>query len=139
MEVGVDSGDEALAGCLFVAGCAVDLTCEIEVAQVFGLEGVMQLSRRKEVVFDGIAWSEHPGMFESRDLTHGLELGFFGQGRGESVEVGFDSMTPFGLDEDLVTLFVREPMDLVFNAWTVARPFAGDGARIQWAVLQAAL
>ena len=139
VEVCVDSCDETLAGSFLISRCAIDLACEIEFAQVLCFEGVMELSRWKEVVFDGIARPEHAGVFQAGYLAHRLELGFFGQGCGESIEVGLDGVSPFRLDEDLVAILVRKPVDFVLNARTVAWPLSSDGARKQGAVLEAVL
>ena len=139
VEVCVDSCDETLAGGLLVSCCAIDLACEVEFAEVFCFEGVMELSWWKEVVFDGIAWPEHAGVFQAGYLAHRLELGFFGQGCGKSIEVGLDGVPPFRLDEDLVAILVRKPVDFVLNARTVAWPLSSDGARKQWAVFEAVL
>ena len=59
-----------------------------------------------------------------------------GEARGEAVEVVFVGAAPFGFDEDLVAVFVREAHDFVFDAGAVARAGAFDDAAVEGAVAE---
>lgn len=127
-KVGVDSCDQALAGGLFVSSGSIDLSCEVQVGDRFCLQAVVELGRWEVVVFHSIPWSKHSGLLEARDFSHGRQLCFFGQRGRESIEVRFDGVAALRLDEDLVSVFVRESVDLVFNAGAIPGAFACDGA-----------
>ena len=87
----------------------------------------MKLGWWEVVVFDRIARSEHPCVLETGNLPHGLELNFFGEGGREAVDIGFNGVSAFGFDENLVAVFVRKAVDLVFYAGAVPGPFSLDG------------
>ena len=134
--VAVDASDESLTRSLFVPCCAIDLSSEIEVLQVFGLKGMVQLGRREVVVFDRIPWPEHAHVLESWNLTHGVELNLFGQGCRKSVDVGLYGVASLWFNKYLVPVFVCKPVDFVFNAGAVAWSFALNGTIEHGALVQ---
>ena len=72
--VGIDTRDEPLACCFFVAGGPVDLTSEEEACDDLALERMVQLCGVEEVVLDGVAWAIEAHITQCRDLAQGLEL-----------------------------------------------------------------
>ena len=70
----VDSGYESLRRGLFVSGRSVDLTCEIQAGNEFRFERMVQLRRRKIVVFDGVTGAEYVQIFESPDFVQRFPL-----------------------------------------------------------------
>ena len=72
--VGIDTSDEPLACCFFVAGGPVDLTCEEEACDDLALERMVQLCGVEEVILDGVAWAIEAHITQCGDLTQGLEL-----------------------------------------------------------------
>ena len=77
---------------------------------------------REVVVFDGIARTEHLGVFETRNLAHGAELYIFRKARAESVDIDFTCVPTFRLYENLVTVLVGKTVDFVFDARAISRP-----------------
>ena len=55
----VDAGHQSLTCRLFIACCAIDLACEIQILDQLCLQRLLQLDRWKIVVFNGITWTEH--------------------------------------------------------------------------------
>ena len=59
-------------------------------------------------------------MGETRNTTKSFVLNFFRQRGGKAIDVDFDCIPPFGLDEQLVAVPFGEAVDLVFDAGAVA-------------------
>ena len=134
--VAVDACNKSLTCGLLVSGCPIDLTCEIEVAEVFGLKGMVQLGRREIIVFNSVARSEHAHVLKARYKAHGFQLYFFWKGRRKAIHIGFYGVAAFGFYEDLVPVFVCEAVNLVFYTGTVSGTLALDGTIEHGALVQ---
>ena len=66
---GVDTGKQTLGSRFFVAGGAVDLSGEIEVLDVAAFQGMFEVLRVEEVVFDGVAGAGDARVFEAGDAV----------------------------------------------------------------------
>ena len=117
----VDPSHQALARGLLVAGCAVDLACEEQARDLARLKGTVEFCRIDRVVFDGIAGTQHLGVFESGNRLQDRQLYLDRQRGAHPVHVDFVSVQPFGLEEELVHFLVGELDDLVFDRGAVAR------------------
>ena len=73
-QAGIDTGHQALSACFLITRRAVDLSCEIEIIDKLRFKSVQKLGWVEEVVFDGIARAESPGIGESRYLVESLHL-----------------------------------------------------------------
>src|SRR6185436_6196772 len=84
------------------------------------------------VVFDGIARPHHLYPLEPGNGGEDRELNFFRQRGGDAVGIDRGVVEPFGLQEDLVTIAIAEPDDLVLYRGAIARTAALDLAGIHW-------
>ena len=71
---GIDTGHHTLAGRFLIARGTIDLTGEEKAFDLFRFEGVVQLCRRKEVVFDGVARAINAQIAETRNLFQSFDL-----------------------------------------------------------------
>ena len=126
--MGVDSCHQSLSRRLFVSRRTVHLPGEVETPDEFRFERVMQLRRRKIIVFDGISGTEDVQIFESGDFVQRLPLHLPRQRRRKSVQIVFVGRFPFGFEKELVLLLVGEGPELVFDRRAVARSDAADRA-----------
>ena len=85
-----------------------------------GLEGGVELGRRGEVVFDGVAEAEDLGAFEAGDERDDGFLHVAREAGGDAVAVVFEGVAAFGFEEDLVLVAVGEADDLVLDGGAVA-------------------
>ena len=127
---GVDPGDEPLRGGFLISGRTVDLAGEIEAGDGLGFQGVVELRRRGEVVFDGVAVPHDLGVLEAGDQWDDGVLDVSGEAGGDPVAVIFERGAPLGLEEDLVRSSVGEPDDLVLDRGAVSGSGALDLAGI---------
>src|SRR5436190_20801181 len=85
---------------------------------------MIQLGRGEVIIFHRITLAEHSCVGKAWEFSQRRLLHVLRQACAETVDVGFDSIPPLGFDEDLVTLLVREAIDLVLNAraitWSAA-------------------
>jgi len=123
---GVDAGDQALRGRLFVTRGPVDLAREVQVAQRFRFQRRLEIARIEEVVFDGVTRARDVRTLETLDGVHELHLHVVGQAGRNTVGIHLVRVEPFGLDEYLVRGLVGEPHHLVLDARAVARADAFD-------------
>ena len=86
----------------------------------------MKLGGGEVVVFHGVARTEHLGLLKPWDLAHGRQLDVFGKRGAESVDVDLAGVPPLRLHEHLVPVFVREAVNLVFDAGAVSGPKTAD-------------
>ncbi len=121
LQRGVDARHQALAGGLFVAAGAVDLSAEKEARDLLGLERAFEFGGIDGVVFDGVARPQHVGIFEAGDRLQNLQLDFDRQGGAHAVDVNLVGVQTLGLEEELVRDLVGELDDLVFDRRAVAR------------------
>ena len=77
--VGIDSRHQTLGCSLFITGRTVDLTGKIESCNPFGFERMVELRRRKIVVFDGVSGAENVQILQPFDLVQRLPLHLPGQ------------------------------------------------------------
>lgn len=87
---------------------------------------MVQLCRRKIVVFDGVSGPENVQILESADFVQGFPLNFPGQRRRKAVQVIFIGRTAFGFQEELVLVFVGKGAEFVLDRRAVARTDAAD-------------
>ncbi len=87
---------------------------------------MVQLRRRKIVVFDGVAGAEYVQIFESPDFVQRFPLYVPRQRRGKSVEIIFVGRFAFGLQKELVLILVGKGPELVFDAGTIAGTYSFD-------------
>ncbi len=118
---GVDPGNQSLGRRLFVAGGAVNLAGKVKTTHAMRLERRAQRSRLNEVVFDGIPRSQHDGIFQARQRGHELLLNCSRKAHGKTVDVNLIGLYPFGLEENLVPLAMREAHDLILEGGAVTR------------------
>ena len=123
---GVDPGDQPLGRRLLVAGGPVDLPGEKQAGHPVRLERRAQLGGLDEVVLDRVAGPHHHRAFEPGQRVHELLLNLRRETHRKPVHVDLVDVEPFGLEEDLVALAMREPHDLVFERRAVARTDPGD-------------
>ena len=71
---GIDTGHHTLAGRFLVARGTIYLTGEEKAFDLFRFERVVQLCRRKEVVFDGVARAINAQIAETRNLFQSFDL-----------------------------------------------------------------
>ena len=119
-ERGVDSREEALAAGLFVTGRAVDLAGEVQALNAFCFKRRAKLSRRREVVFDGVSVAHDFRVFKTLDRADHFVLNVSGQAGRNAVAVNLKRVPAFGLKENLVRVLFRKPNDFVFDRRTVA-------------------
>ena len=112
---GVDARDQSLRRRFLVARRAVDLAGEKQSADTLGFEPARQLRRLDEVVFDGVAGTKQHRVLEPGQRVHQLGLHVARQAHRKAVDVDLARVDPFGLEENLVPLLVRETDDLVFE------------------------
>ena len=89
----------------------------------------MKLGRKSEVVFDGVSGPQDFGVCASGDGADHIELDGEGERGRETVNVDFLGGDAFRFKEDLVTFFIRELDDLIFDRRAIARPDPFDQAR----------
>ena len=130
MQRGVDAGHQALAGGLFVAAGAVDLSGEDRGRRSSCLERAVELGRVDGVVLDGVAGAQHLGVFEAGDGRDHRQLHFHRQRRAHAVDVDLVRVQALGLEEDLVRGLVGKLDDLVFDGRAVPRTDATDLAAV---------
>ena len=124
--VGIDTGNQPLPCRFLIARRAVDLSCKVQVLHQFGLQRVIELRRVKEIIFDGIAWTESMYVTQCGNVAQCFELHFPGQRRRETVEVHLVGLCPLGLDKQLVGRLVGKGDDLGLNAGAITWADAGD-------------
>ena len=78
------------------------------------------------VVFDGVSGSDDLCIFETCDGLDEVELHIVGQGCGDAVDVVFESMASFRLEEDLVAFFVCKLDDFVLDGRAIAGAWSFD-------------
>ena len=118
---GIHASHESLSCCFLITCGSVHLSCEEESADDFRLQCVLQLSWVEEVVFDGIAWTIHDEVSETRHATQCFDLHIHWQRRTESIQIHLVRRLPLRLEEEHVLVAVGEGVELGFDAWAVAR------------------
>ena len=71
---GVGTRDKSLCRRFLVPGRPIDLPREEQPADALGLEPTIQIRRLDEVVFDGVARTQHHRLFEPRKRSHDFLL-----------------------------------------------------------------
>ena len=89
----------------------------------------MQLHGVGVVVFDGVAGTQHDGLFQAGDGVEHGDLHVQGQAGGDAVGVDLGAFQAFGLQKDLVPFALGKAGHLILNGRAVARPRALDDAR----------
>ena len=117
----VDSGDDALPGGFFVAGCSVDLPGEEESGEELGHEGRAELEGVGHVVFNGVAGTNHFDVFESGNGFEGGKLNVSGHGAAEPLDIYGLIVPHFLFEENWVRIFVGEADNFIFYGWAIAR------------------
>ena len=84
---------------------------------------MLQLGWVEEVVFDGIAWTIHDEVSETRHATQCFDLHIHWQRRTESIQIHLVRRLPLRLEEEHVLVAVGEGVELGFDAWAVARTY----------------
>ena len=124
----IDAGHQTLGCGFLIAGRAVYLAGKVEAAHQLRFERMMQLRRRKVIIFNSIAGAEDVDVFQTADFVQRFQLDFPGQRRREAVEVIFVGAATFGFEEKLMLFLVGKGAELVLDAGTVARSDALDRA-----------
>ena len=120
----------ALGAGFLVAGGAVDLAGEEEVAADLGFERGMELGREGEIVLDGVGGAEDFGVFAADDGLDHLHLDLEREGGREAVDVDFVRRDAFRFEKQLLSLLLREFDDFVFDGGAIARADALDDAGV---------
>lgn len=118
---GIDSGEDALSRCFFVAAGSVELTGEEETFKLLAHEVGSELERVCHIVFHGIAGTEHNDIFHSRN---GFEESFLhpgGERGGNALDIHFFVGPRFLFEEHWVGIFVGKAYNFIFDTWTVSR------------------
>ena len=129
--MGIDTGNESLAGSLLIARCAIHLASKEQILDEFGLEGMGELSGIKEVILDSVAGAESMHITQGRDVAQGLDLHLPRQRRRETVEVHLVGRGALGFDEQLVGRLVGKGDDFGLDTGAVTGPDAGDLAIVE--------
>ena len=122
----IHAGKQALCRSLFIPGGAVDLASKKQPAQRPGLKSAFELLRVKVVVLNRIAGPQDMRVFQTRHRAHQLVLDIKRQAGRNAVGVVLVGAQAFGLQKNLVALFVRKAVDLVLYARAIPRPDAFD-------------
>ncbi len=136
LSCGIETGDQSLAGRLFVTGGAVDLTGKEKTGDRLGFQVGPELGRWTVVVLDGVAVSHDDGPFETRDHLEHLILDIARQAGGDAVDVDFLRVATFRLEKQLVAVFVGKPNHFVFDARTIAGASRVDLAAVHRGAVQ---
>src|SRR6185295_13150661 len=119
---------QPLCGGFLIARGPVDFTSEVQAGNCPGLESALQRSRIEVVVLDRIAGPDNVSRFETPHRTHRVPLHVKWQRRGDAVWVDLVGGKALRLEEDLMACLVGKAIDLVLDAWAVARADAFDHA-----------
>ena len=95
-----------------------------------GLEAGLQFAGVDEIIFDGIAGTQHFGVLEPGNGLQELLLHILRQRSGDAVGIDGVVVQALRFEENLMALAAGEPDHLVLDGWAIARPGAGDLARI---------
>lgn len=79
-EGGIGACHKPLGSGFLVAGCAVDLACEVEAGYAFGFQSKGELGRGAVVVFNGVSGSDDLCVFETCDRLDEVELDIIREG-----------------------------------------------------------
>src|SRR4051812_46940516 len=123
---GVKTGHKPLGGGFLVAGRSIDLTCQKQSPEPFGLQARMKLSGIYVIVLDGIARPNHANTLEAWDRAQQLELHVFGQRGRDSIGIDRGVIKAFRLKKDLMAVAVAKADDLVLDRGAIARTGALD-------------
>ena len=80
------------------------------------------------IVLDGISGHDHIHAFQTRHGAQHGKLHIDGKRRADTVRIDQVGVEPFGFEENLVAITIREAMDLVLDRRTIARPLRVDRA-----------
>ena len=138
LQGGIEAGQQALRGSLFVAGGAIDLAGEEEACDGLGFQRGLEVARVVVVVFDGVAGAQDVRVFHAGDGAHDGQLHIEGQRGRDAIGVDLVRRQAFGFEEDLVAGLVGEAGDLVFDGRAVAWPHPLDDAGIHRRAVEAA-
>ena len=116
----VETGNQSLAGRLFVTGRAVDLPGKEETGDRLGFQMRPELGGWTVVVFDSVAISHDDRPFETGDHRQHLILDVAGQAGGDTVDVNLLRLASLWLEKQLVSLFVCKSHHLVFDARAIS-------------------
>ena len=86
----------------------------------------MKLSRRCEVVLNGVSVPHDFGILQPGDRSNHLVLNVAWQAGRNPVAVNFERVSAFRFKEELVRLLLRKPDDLILDRWAVPRPCRVD-------------
>ena len=131
LQRGVHAGHEALHGGLLIAARAVELPRAVEAGDLFRLQRGQQLQRVHAVVFDGVGRAGDLRALQPGYGMQHLHLHLLRHGAGKALDIELLRVQAHGLDEELVALLFGEGHHLGLDARAVARPCAGDAARIE--------
>ncbi len=128
---GVRSRHQTLRRGFFIAGCAVDLTCKIQVFHQFCFQCGMQLRRRTEVIFHRISRTDQLRVFQTGNGMNEIALSRVGQGSGNSVKVEFLRTAAFRFQEYLMVRFFRKAHDFIFYGGTIPGAYAFNDTAVK--------
>ena len=122
LQRGVQASVQTLGGRFFVAGRAIDLAGEKQPVNLLGFKAALELARVEIVVLDGVARAQDVRVFQTLHGAHQVVLDVKRQAGGDAVRVVLVGGQSLGFQKYLVAGFVGKAVDLVFNAWAIARP-----------------
>src|ERR1700722_2589463 len=92
---------------------------------------MLQLPRINRVIFDSITRTDHLGIFQPWNRRDHGGLYVDRHAGGHSIDVHLIGIKAFGLQEDLMAVFVWKLDHLVFNGWAIARTDAFNLATVE--------
>ena len=133
----INAGHESLAGCLFIAGGAVDLAGKKQAGDGLGLQPGVQVAGVEIIVLDGITGTGDAGLLKAFDRAYQIVLHVVWQAGGYAVRIDFRRGQSLRFDKDLVGGPVGEAHDLVFHRRAVTRADAFNRAAVHGRAVQA--
>ena len=82
---------------------------------------MLQLRWWEVIIFDRITRSKELHIFKTCNLTQCFKLNFFWQGCRKTIYIVFNRIPTFGLNEQLMTIFICKTIDFIFYRRTISR------------------
>ena len=81
----------------------------------------MKLGWENKIIFHRIGWPENFGIFTTNDCPHHFNLNLKRQTGRTAIDIKLVCGNAFRLKKNLMTLFIRELDNFIFNRRTIAR------------------
>src|SRR5690349_4162650 len=116
----VKAGHQPLRGGFLITCRTVDLSGQKQSWQSLGLEARIEFTRIDVIVFDGIAWADHPHALKPGNRSKDRKLHLFGQRSRNAIGVDRAVVETFRLEKNLMPLAIAEPNDFVLYRGAIA-------------------